>query len=158
MNFDDAFVRLLGHEGGYSNHPADKGGETNWGITQAVARENGYTGAMIDMRVDQAKAIYLVKYWARVQAEILPSELRYSVFDAAVNSGVSQAVKWLQRAAGAEDDGILGPQTLTAVKNQPGYITAAKFNGQRLEFMCGLSNFGSFGKGWVRRVAAILKG
>lgn len=49
MNFDTAFDRLLGNEGGYVNNPADPGGETNWGVTVAVARASGYTGAMRDM-------------------------------------------------------------------------------------------------------------
>ena len=48
-NFDRAFAALLGHEGGYSNHPDDPGGETNWGVTLTVARANGYVGRMQEM-------------------------------------------------------------------------------------------------------------
>lgn len=57
-NFDKAFVELLGNEGSYSNDPHDPGGETMWGITIAVARENGYVGAMKDMDQSIAKTIY----------------------------------------------------------------------------------------------------
>ena len=60
MNFDEAFDRLLGHEGGYVNDPRDPGGETMWGITKRVALVNGYTGPMREMTQAQAKAIYLV--------------------------------------------------------------------------------------------------
>jgi hypothetical protein len=56
---------LLGREGGYVEQPSDAGGETNWGVTRAVARENGYAGPMAAMTRDQAKAIYRAKYWAK---------------------------------------------------------------------------------------------
>lgn len=164
MNFDEAFTELLKHEGGYSNNPADPGGETNHGVTKRVAQANGYTGAMIDLRVDQAKAIYAKLYWMPIHADTLPADLRYTVFDAAVNSGVTQAVKWLQRALNVHDDGVIGPITLAGAKNQPGYITASKFNGQRLEFLTEVTGKGgvllwpSFGRGWAKRIAAILKG
>jgi lysozyme family protein len=158
MNIDQAFTELLKYEGGYSNNPADPGGETNHGVTKRVAVANGYTGAMIDLRIDQAKLIYAKNYWLPIHADTLPAELRYSVFDAAVNSGVTQATKWLQRALNVSDDGIIGPQTLNAVKNVPGYITKAAFNGHRLEFMTGLSSWPTFGRGWAKRIAEIMKG
>jgi len=53
--FDTAFERLIGHEGGYVNHPDDPGGETNWGITLRTAREQGYTGEMRDLTRGEAK-------------------------------------------------------------------------------------------------------
>ncbi|MCP1772876.1 lysozyme family protein [Neisseria perflava] len=55
MDFNTAVDRVLGHEGGYVNHPADPGGETNWGVTKAVAREHGYTGSMREMTRNEAK-------------------------------------------------------------------------------------------------------
>ena len=69
MNFDESFTRLLGHEGGYSNHSADPGGATNWGVTQDVARANGYPGDMRDFPQAHAKAIYRTSYWAPVRAD-----------------------------------------------------------------------------------------
>ena len=59
MNFDTAFAKLLGHEGDFSDHPADPGGATRFGITEAVAREVGYRGDMRELPVDLAKRIYL---------------------------------------------------------------------------------------------------
>ena len=58
-NFDKAFDLLIGNEGGYVNNPADPGGETNCGITRAVAVDNGYTGNMKSMPKETAKQIYL---------------------------------------------------------------------------------------------------
>ncbi len=157
MDFDTAFHKLLGHEGGFVDHPKDPGGATNWGITQAVARENGYTGDMRDLPVDTAKAIYSSQYWVPVRAEELPPTVRYAVFDAAVNSGVSQAIRWLQRAVGVRDDGIIGPVTLAAVRQRDPQALAASMLGQRLEFMASLPTWPAFGRGWARRIASLLR-
>jgi lysozyme family protein len=115
MKFDQAFETLLKHEGGFSDHAADPGGKTRYGVTEAVAREVGYKGDMRELPLDLAKRIYRDKYWDSVKAEELPPAIRYAVFDGAVNSGPGQSIKWLQRAIGATDDGILGPQTLKFV-------------------------------------------
>ena len=155
-NFDQAFVDLLGYEGEYSNHPDDLGGETNWGITVAVARENGYVGAMKDMDRTVAKAIYAKRYWIPA-FDALPYPLAFQIFDAAVNSGVGQAVRWLQRAVGVADDGKLGPLTLSAVSAAPVAPLLLLFNAERLLFMTNLSTWPSFGKGWARRIAGNLK-
>jgi lysozyme family protein len=158
MNFEQAYEKLLGHEKGYSNHPADKGGPTNWGVTQKVARANGYQGDMRDFPQALAHAIYRKDYWTPCQADALPAGVRYDVFDGAVNSGVGQSVRWLQRAAGAEADGAVGPATLRAVNALPGAVLAARFNGHRLMFMAGLSNWDSFSEGWAKRIATNLLG
>lgn len=156
MNFDQAFDRLLGHEGGYSNNPADPGGETNWGITVAVAREEGYKGRMRDLPRDTAKAIYRAKYWAAVRADELPDSVRFDVFDAAVNHGVTQSSKWLQRAVGTNPDGVIGAVTVAAAR-VAGEMAVARFNGYRLQFYTDLSTWSTFGKGWARRVASNLQ-
>ena len=155
MNFDKAFARLLDNEGGYSNNASDPGGRTNWGITEAVARANGYTGDMRDMTQDFAKHIYRSVYWDSVGIVNLPDAVQFDVFDGAVNSGPSQSVKWLQRAAGVPDDGVIGHMTITACSLIPGYVLAARYNGQRLMFMTNLKPtvWDAFGKGWTRRIA-----
>ena len=156
MNFDTAFTKLLGHEGGYVNHPNDPGGETNWGITKAVAREFGYTGSMRDLPRDTAKRIYRVKYWDTVKADEMPDAVRYPLFDAAVNSGVGQAARWLQRALGVADDGKIGAITIAKAKQSDGVAVASAMIGQRLQFMTDLSTWPAFGKGWARRISALL--
>lgn len=156
MNFDQAFHQLLGHEGAFVDHPSDPGGATMWGITERVARANGYTGSMRALPVDLAMRIYKASYWDAVRADELPAVARYSVFDSAVNSGVSQSVKWLQRALGVADDGALGPKTLAAAKAADGHALKAKMLGTRLQFMADLPTWPSFGRGWARRVASLL--
>ena len=158
MNFDEAFVRLLGHEGAYANDPKDPGGETMWGITKRVALASGYTGSMRELTQGQAKTIYLALYWNAAQIDCLPEELRFHVFDAAVNSGVGQAVRWMQRAVGAIDDGVVGSQTLGALSSVPGSVVAARFTGHRLQFMTSLSTWSAFGRGWANRIANNLMG
>lgn len=157
MDFDQAFDLLLGHEGGYSNNRFDPGGETMWGITHKVALQEGYVGDMHIMPVEFAKTIYRKKYWDAVMADRIPVSARYAVFDAAVNSGVTQAVRWLQQCVDVQDDGILGPMTLQEVQRAPGLALAVQFTATRLDFLTSLPTFGQFGKGWTRRIAAVLK-
>lgn len=157
MNFDTALARVLGHEGDYSDHPADKGGKTRFGITEAVAREYGFTGDMRELPLAHAKLIYREKYWDKVRADELPSGLRYVVFDAAVNSGPTQAIKWLQGAAGVATDGVLGPITLKAVHNLNTPDLKLRMLARRLRFLANLSNWPAFSRGWVNRVADIME-
>ena len=154
--FDAAFDRLLGNEGGYSNNPRDPGGATNHGVTQRVARAHDYRGDMRDYPQTLAREVYCQDYWTPCRADDLPEAVRYDVFDGAVNSGVGQSVRWLQRAAGAEADGTVGPATLKAVNALPGSTLVARYNGHRLMFMAGLSNWDAFSEGWARRVATNL--
>ena len=155
MNFDDSFTRLLGHEGGFVDDPRDKGGATCWGVTEDVARVDGYTGPMRDLPQSVAREIYRARYWDSVRADELPDSVRFDAFDAAVNSGVRTAVMWLQASAGVAVDGALGPKTLAAV-NAAGPMAAARFNGARLDAMTNMSEWPTFSRGWARRVAANL--
>lgn len=156
VSFSDAFERLIGHEGGYVNHPDDPGGETNWGITKRTARESGYTGSMRDLTRDVAKDIYYDAYWMRARCDEFDGAIAFQVFDAAVNHGIGNAIRFLQRAAGVADDGAVGPVTMTAVKSMSVTDVLARFNAARLNFYTKLSTWPSFGKGWVRRVAGNL--
>lgn len=157
MTFDEAFHELLGHEGSYSDHASDPGGKTMWGISERVAREQGYAGDMRELPVDVAKKIYRAQYWDRVQADQLPDPLRYPTFDAAVNSGVTQAVKWLQRAVGAVDDGRIGPETLRMANSSNPERAARRMLGRRLRFMTELSTWQAFSRGWAKRIASLLE-
>jgi lysozyme family protein len=156
MNFTEALKEVLKHEGGYVNHPNDPGGETNFGITVAVARENGYTGDMRTIPASVVADIYKRKYWDKVRADQMPESVRYALFDYAVNSGVSAAVRALQRVCGVADDGIIGPKTIAAASTYHGHLGAA-LCGHRLQFMADLRTWGTFGKGWARRIALIMQ-
>jgi len=156
MNFEKAFKELLKHEGGFSNHPDDPGLKTMYGITEAVAREVGYRGDMRELPLDLAKRIYRDRYWTAVRADELPPAVRYAVFDAAVNSGPTQSIKWLQRAVGTADDGKIGPKTMLALGMQNQDALLRKLLATRLRFMSGLSTWPAFGRGWARRVADLM--
>lgn len=157
MNFDQAFDLLLGHEGGYVNDSRDSGGETRWGVTRRVAIKEGYTGDMHLLPREFAKDVYRRRYWQPIMADRLPAAARYSVFDAAVNSGVKQAIQWLQRCVDVVDDGVMGPMTLQAAERAPGLRLAVELNAMRLDFMTSLPTWSAFGRGWARRIAANLQ-
>lgn len=158
MNFDRAFNKLLGNEGGYVNHPDDPGGETNWGITKRVALENGYTGEMIEMPLSVAKEIYKNNYWDR-NYNILPFSVAFNLFDAAVNHGQRTAVKLMQRALHLKVDGIMGTETTHAILYNDEYKVVCLFNAERLNYYTGLTrSWQTFGRGWANRVAENLRG
>jgi lysozyme family protein len=155
MDFDTAFQRLIGHEGGYVNDPRDPGGETKFGISQ-----RSYPGEDIPgLTLERAKAIYRRDFWGPAGCDAVPDGIKFDLFDMAVNSGVKPAVRTLQRAAGLAErsvDGVLGPQTLRAVQAMPPAWLTARFNGARLAFMADLTNWPAFSRGWAKRIAANL--
>lgn len=153
MNFDTAFDKLIAHEGGFVDHPSDPGGATNFGISQ-----RSYPGEDIrNMTLERAKLIYRRDFWGPAGCEALPEAIRFDLFDMAVNSGVSRAVKTLQRAVQEREDGIIGPRTLQAVTSMQGSRLVARFNGVRLNYMAGLHNWPAFSRGWAKRIAANLQ-
>jgi lysozyme family protein len=183
MNFDEAFDKLLGHEGGYANDPRDAGGETYKGV--ARRKNPQWSGwARIDMhkgslnfavpeqfqqfvRALDADAVlhsmirefYRTEYWARVQADVLPAAVRFDAFDMAVNSGVTTSIRLLQRTVCVEADGVIGPQTMTAIRAMPSARFVAHFNAYRLAYLTSLPSWPAHGRGWVLRcVDNILSG
>lgn len=159
--FERAMALLRVHEGGYINHPKDPGGATNKGVTQRTY--NWYrklhkqpTRSVRQITEFEVKDIYRKQYWDAVKGDDLPSGIAYMVFDGAVNSGPSQSIKWLQRAVGAQADGIMGAETLskTREKNDTNAIIDS-YCDQRWAFMKTLKHFSSFENGWRRRVAEV---
>ena len=159
MNFDSAFDLLITHEGGFSNRPLsdDPGGATMYGVTEKVARANGYTGAMQDFTLAMAKDIYRRQYWDACKCDQMPEAVRYPLFDAAVNSGAGQSIKWLQASAGVKADGIIGQMTLTSVAVADADRLVKQMLGRRLAFLTGLPNWQANARGWSRRVASIMQ-
>lgn len=125
----DALIdEVIGREGGYSNHPADRGGPTRWGVTEQVARAYGYVGDMKQLPRPVAAAIYRRRYWSDVKfdriAAIMP-RIGAELFDTGINMGPAVAGGFLQRAlnglnrnaAGWPDlavDGMIGAMTIAA--------------------------------------------
>lgn len=131
MTKDDIFNAILGKEGGYVNHPDDKGGPTNWGITQAVARAHGYNGDMRNLTRQQALDILTADYWTGPRfdlvSEVSPA-IAAELCDTGVNMGPSVQVKWFQRWLNVFNiqqqlypdllaDGQIGPRTISALKS-----------------------------------------
>jgi len=126
--FEQALERTLGHEGGYANDPKDRGGETMWGITEAVARRHGWTGAMKDLPFGLMKEVYYKDYWSVNRLDDVHAfdpALALELFDTGVNCGVESAAKFLQRAINLVDrgapnvvavDGKIGDQTIAALR------------------------------------------
>jgi lysozyme family protein len=108
MDVDELIDDVIGREGGYSNHPADRGGATRWGITEAVARAHGYRGDMRSFPRDEAVGIYRRIYWIRPgfdRVGEIASKIAAELFDTGVNMGPSVAVSFLQRALNALNRG-----------------------------------------------------
>jgi lysozyme family protein len=130
MDVDDLIDEVIGREGGYSNHPADRGGPTRWGVTEAIARAHGFAGDMRGFPREEAVAVYRRLYWLRPGfdrvAELAP-RLAAELFDTGVNMGPEVAAGFLQRALnalnrGASDypdipiDRRIGDATLAALR------------------------------------------
>jgi lysozyme family protein len=161
MTFDEAFKIMVGHEGGFQDDPRDRG---NWttgvvGHGKNIGTKYGISGMSYPaedikgMTLDRARAIYLRDFWQAAGCDYVPPKARFSLFDTAVNSGVRQAIKFLQRAVGAQDDGVIGPKTLMLLEATPPAVFIARYNGHRLQFMSALPNWPAFGRGWANRVA-----
>ena len=129
MTIEELIAELIAREGGYVNHPADKGGPTRFGITEAVARAHGYRGAIAKLPREEAEAIYRRLYWLRPRfdavAERAPA-VAAELFDTGANMGPAVAATFLQRALTALNrngkdcadlvpDGRVGPVTLAAL-------------------------------------------
>ncbi|MET0249810.1 MAG: glycosyl hydrolase 108 family protein [Sphingobium sp.] len=129
MDIAELIDEVIAREGGYSNHPADRGGATNMGITQAVARAEGYGSDMRALPRSVAERIYRRLYWERpgyaFVAELAPG-IAAEMFDTGVNMGTPVASFFLQRALNAlnrnqadyadiDTDRVVGPKTLGAL-------------------------------------------
>jgi lysozyme family protein len=162
VNYSKALKRVLVYEGGYSNDPRDPGGPTNQGIIQRVydgyRRSKGQPTRSVRLMTDAERDdIYRRQYADKIRFDALPSGVDFAVFDAAVNSGPSQATKWLQRAVGVTADGDLGEATLAAVKAHPDHdALIADMCSRRLGMLQHLSTWGAFGGGWGKRVANVV--
>jgi lysozyme family protein len=157
--YETALRRVLAHEGGYSNHPSDPGGPTNFGITIAdyrkYAKPNATAADVKAMRLDEAKTIYRAHYWDALGCDALPAGLDYAVFDYGVNSGVGRASQALRRLAKGSGDGPLVEAQLAAMRTADVRKLIARLCDERLSFLKRLRTWPVFGAGWGRRVAEV---
>lgn len=162
-SFDDAMVIELKFEGGKDDDPVDPGGRTNQGVIQrefsAWLKANGKPNRdVFTMTVPEREAIYQENYGAKVWFDDLPPGIDVVVLDGAINSGVSQSIKWLQRALGVSATGVMGNITLQAILQYPDDDDLiSKIIARRNAFLKSLKTFYHFGKGWMARTAQLLK-
>jgi lysozyme family protein len=151
MTFEDCIDVILFYEGGLVNHPNDPGKLTNFGISQRA-----YPHVNIEnLTIEQAKSIYRIDYWNRIQAEHIPESCRLMVFDSAVNQGVGFAIKTMQKILGVKPDGVIGPITRDALKNVDEYSFINLFAMARHNHYTSLTGWHHFGKGWSKRLLEI---
>ena len=151
MNFDTAFLKVVGAEGGYVNDPKDAGGETKFGVSKrAYPLED-----IAALTLDRAKELYKRDYWVKAGCESVPDAIKHELFDMAVNQGVVTAIKALQHAVGAVEDGVLGPKTLMSIQSMSAASLLFRFDAARLVAYTKANDeqWLRFGRGWVRRVA-----
>lgn len=129
--FDACLAFTLSWEGGYVNNPADPGGETKYGISKRAYPKLD----IANLTLEQARDIYYRDYYLPSGADALPMPLAVVHFDSAVHHGLSRAAVWLKDAGG----------------------DVQRYLGFRLEFFTTLPTFPTFGRGWARRVSALLK-
>lgn len=141
-NVNDLIDDVIAREGGYSNHPADRGGATRWGITHAVARKHGYAGDMRRLPREKAVDIYRRIYWTLPRLDDVAArapKLAPELFDTGVNMGSAAAGRFLQRSLNALQrdaadnmltlDGAIGPNTLRALD---AFLKWRGFEGERV--------------------------
>jgi len=161
--FAHALSIVLAHEGGLVDDPADPGGITNFGVSIRFAGSvnldldgDGWTTGEDIRALTRAAAavIYHDHFWAPLQCAAMPPAVALMVFDGAVNQGRRTTARRLQRAAGAIDDGHVGPNTLRAIGQWSGRHTALvdDIAARRARRYAQTANFERYGLGWMRRL------
>lgn len=168
-DFATAYAKTMKHEGGYAHNKDDRGGETykgiarrhwpgwkGWEIVDALKSKPGFPQNLAGNELLQAhvESFYKRNFWSGWYDQMDSQELAERVFDRAVNCGVRQAHKMLQRAAGVADDGVFGYGTLNAV-NSAGPELIERFREESKAFYTALAERDSsqkqFLKGWHSR-------
>ncbi|BAP35593.1 hypothetical protein AS4_06530 [Acinetobacter guillouiae] len=164
LTFDQAFERLIGHEGKFTNDRQDRGNWTTGVIGKGQLNGTKYgisamTYPDLDIKslsLEQAKNIYKRDWWDKINAEQIDSSLVFQVWDFAINAGMGTAKRKLQLAVGVLDDGIIGNLTIQAINKADLNDILLKFNAERLKYYTSLSTWSRYGKGWTLRVASQL--
>lgn len=166
--FASALARVLKYEGGFVNNPADRGGATNRGITQATYdayRDRNHRARQSVQLIaeDEVEDIYFTGYWTAGKCIAIESggrpELAQVHFDACVNHGLSTAAKLLQRALGVSDDGVIGNETMAAIAACDETRAIARLLDHRMLFYARIVNANAsqhvFMEGWIARAIAL---
>tara|TARA_R110002153_G_scaffold63189_2_gene169652 strand:- start:880 stop:1425 length:546 start_codon:yes stop_codon:yes gene_type:complete len=152
---DETINHIIDIEGGYVNDPSDSGGETNFGVTEKVARANGYHGKMIDMPQEFAYTLYQKKYWDAIcldEISALSASVAKELADTGVNMGTGRAAEFLQRSLNAFNkqgslykdvlvDMDVGPATIKALTK---YLELRGLDGEKVLYSALNSLQGAF--------------
>jgi len=166
MNADSIIDAILRREGGFVDHPADRGGPTKHGITQAtLANHRGQPVNVDDVRnltEAEAREIYEKRYLRQPKFDRIEYRaLQALLLDCAVNHGPVRAASWLQQAAGVVEDGVIGPITLEAVHKMDGDLLYRRVLARRCRFYGRLitrdPSQAAFAAGWAARVAEFIE-
>jgi lysozyme family protein len=160
-SFDDAFAAVIDVEKGFQDNPTDSG---NWtggrvGIGSCRGTKFGISAASYpdldikNLTLDQAKTLAKRDYWDRYSCDAFDPRIGFQVFDAAYNGG--HPAQWLQQASGVKPDGLIGPNTVTAVTGADPMKVIMRFDAYRLNYMADCPG-NSFDDGWMRRIATNL--
>lgn len=166
MTANEIIDGILRREGGYVDHPADKGGPTNHGVTQATLADwRGKPVSVDDVKQlteNEARDIYRETYIVRPGFLGIENEaIRTLAVDCAVNHGVKPAVKLLQEAARVFTDGIFGNNTRDAVNRMTAAVLYRRLCAARVELygeiVTNNPTQAVFAKGWAKRVAEFIR-
>lgn len=161
IEFETAFGRVMGNEGNFQNKASDRGNWTSGVVGRGELKGTKFgISAMsypsLDIKgltLEQAKGIYYEDWWVKLGMDLFTPALSYQLFDAALNHGMGNATKMLQRAVRVLDDGVIGPRTRSAVDAMPLSDLLERFLSYRLRFMTQISTWKDYGKGWAVRIA-----
>lgn len=145
-------VRIVGHEGGYSEDDR-VGGSTKFGISHKAYPYLDIAA----LTVADAESIYRRDYLTPLRADLFEDGVAYQLLDFAVNSGPITAIKQLQEALGCAPDGRVGPKTLAALAARSESDLVMLLIAERLDFMASLRNWPENSRGWTRRMAQNLR-
>jgi lysozyme family protein len=158
-SYEPSLARVLRHEGGYTHHPSDPGGPTNFGITihdyRRYIDSNGTAEDVRNMKRSEAASIYRARYWDALRCDELPAGLDYAVFDYGVNSGTGRAARVAARLAGQSASGAVTDAVIAAIRKADAPTSIARLCDERLAFLKSLRTWPVFGAGWGRRVAEV---
>lgn len=164
---EELIDRVIQREGGFVNHPDDRGGPTKYGITaNTLSNHRGHPCSAKDVRdmpIEEARQIYYINYWSKpgFHQLNLADVVVEMLFDAGVHSGPVQAVRFLQAACGAKVDGHIGPKTLQAAESTDSVTLAANIMAERNLFLGRLiTNNPSqavFAHGWDARISELIR-
>lgn len=159
-SYEQALTRLLRDEGGYTNHPSDPGGPTNFGITLADVRRYWKGNATADdvraLPQSIARKIYRERYWNALRCDELSAGVDYAVFDYGVNSGTGRAGKVLRRVLKLSDrTSVVSDDVIAAALDENARGLVQAICAERLAFLKALKTFPVFGRGWTARVGGV---